>query len=80
MTYIASVNAFVGVSQEDVLGALKVETVGSNVTDIAESSNELLGLVAGDLITMTVMPIGKKEKENEYTFILSRSCGHCTPK
>lgn len=58
-TYMAGVNAVFGVSQEDVLDASKVETVGSNVTDISESSNQLLGLFTADLITMTVTSIGK---------------------
>lgn len=64
---MASVNAVVGVSQEDVLDAPKVETVSGNVTDIFESSNQLLSLSTADLITMTVIPIGRMKKENEYT-------------
>jgi hypothetical protein len=51
-TYIASVDALIRVSQEDELVALKVKSVGGNVADIFEGTNQLVSLFSADLITM----------------------------
>lgn len=75
-TYMASVDALIGVSQKDELDLLKIKTFGSNVADISEGSNQDLGLVSGDLITVKDTN-WHEHHENEYTLsVSSRTCRH----